>query len=395
MNEGHSALLAMALLEKRTAGGDLGAITEADIEAVRHRCVYTTHTPIPAGHDKFPMELVRRVLGQERATFLTNAQCCLDGTLNMTYLALFFSRYINGVSYRHEKISQSMFPNYPINSITNGVHALTWTIPPFRRLFDRYIPEWRRDSLYLRYAISIPLEEIITAHNEAKKMLLAEIETRTGKHLDPGAMTLGFARRATAYKRADLLFSDLERLRDIVKGVGPLQVLYGGKAHPRDENGKAMIRRIFDAANSLRDNVHVVYLEEYDMGLAKDLCGGVDLWLNTPRKPQEASGTSGMKAALNGVPSLSVLDGWWVEGHLEGVTGWSMGDTCEAESNPSFETESLYNKLESVILPLFYGSPRGYAEVMRSAIAVNGSFFNAQRMISQYQKNAYHTADKY
>ena len=363
--------------------------TEVDIDAVRHRCVFTTHTPVPAGHDQFSWDLALRVLGDERANFLGSAQCCLDHSLNMTYLALFFSRYVNGVSHRHEEISESMFPNYPINSVTNGVHALTWTSSPLQRLYDRHIDEWRRDNLYLRYAISIPLDEIIEAHREAKNELLAEVERRIGLRLAPEVMTIGFARRATAYKRADLLFSDPQRLREIALQVGPLQVIYGGKAHPRDESGKSMIRRIFETIGGLKDAARVVYLEEYDMELAKYICAGVDLWLNTPQKPHEASGTSGMKAALNGVPSLSVLDGWWIEGHVEGVTGWSVGDSWELESNPSAEVTSLYGKLESVILPMFYHSPRAYAEVMRSAIALNGSFFNAQRMMSQYLKNAY------
>ncbi len=394
MNEGHSALLTLALLEERTKGGNLQSITEADIDAVRQRCVFTTHTPVPAGHDQFSWDLVQRVLGEQRANFLASAQCCLDHSLNMTYLALFFSRYINGVSHRHEEISESMFPNYPINSVTNGVHALTWTSPPFQRLYDHHIDEWRQDNLYLRYAISIPLDEIIEAHAEAKRELLAEVERRAGMRMNPSAMTLGFARRATAYKRADLLFSDLQRLKDMADRVGPLQVIYAGKAHPRDEGGKAMIQRIFETMAALKDVVPLVYLEDYDMALAKYMCAGVDLWLNTPQKPQEASGTSGMKAALNGVPSLSILDGWWIEGHVEGITGWSVGESWDPESNPSAEIASLYNKLESVILPMFYQRPRAYAEVMRSAIALNGSFFNTQRMMSQYLNNAYRAADK-
>ncbi len=389
MNEGHSALLALALLEEQTRNGSLCNVTEGDIDAVRNKCVFTTHTPVPAGHDQFSFDLVRRMLGEEQTKFLRSAQCCLDTTLNMTYLALFFSRYVNGVSHRHEEISQGMFPNYPINSITNGVHAITWTSLPFQRLYDRHIAEWRFDNLYLRYAISIPLDEIIDAHAEAKKELLREVERRTGVYLDPSAMTLGFGRRATAYKRAGLLFSDLDRLRKIAHQVGRIQIIYGGKAHPRDESGKTVIRRIFETIDGLKDAIRILYLEEYDMALAKSICAGVDLWLNTPQKPHEASGTSGMKAALNGVPSLSVLDGWWIEGHVEGVTGWSIGESWEAESNPSAEIASLYNKLESVILPMFYQHPREYAEVMRSAIALNGSYFNAQRMMFQYLKNAY------
>jgi starch phosphorylase len=290
---------------------------------------------------------------------------------------------------RHGEISRDMFPNYPINSITNGVHAATWTAEPFQRLYSGHIPEWRRDNLYLRYAVSIPLAEIQQAHTEAKRSLLAEVERRTGIRLDSAALTLGFARRATPYKRADLLFTDLDRLRRVAQKAGPLQVLYAGKAHPRDEGARALIRRVFEAAAALRESVQVVYLEEYDIALAKYLCSGVDVWLNTPQKPHEASGTSGMKAALNGVPSLSILDCWWVEGHLEGVTGWSIDEDSHLPSDAARETDSLYAKLEYVIAPLFYHRPVAFAEVMRSAIALNGSFFNAQRMVGQYLRNAY------
>lgn len=389
MNEGHSALLALALLEELHERKGLHNVTKADVNAVHHRCVFTTHTPVPAGIDKFSINMVRQVLGEEPSNALQAVGAFNDGVLNMTNLALLFSRYVNGVSMRHEEISQSMFPNYPINSITNGVHAATWISQPFQRLYDRHFPEWRKDTLYLRYAISCSPDTIMEAHLEAKRDLLAEIARRTGIRLAPEAMTIGFARRATAYKRADLLFSDLERLKMIARRVGPLQVIYAGKAHPRDEGGKNLIRRIFQAANSLRDSIPVVYLEEYDMALAKYLCSGVDLWLNTPQKPDEASGTSGMKAALNGVPSLSILDGWWVEGHVEGVTGWSIGESDEPESDSFKEIASLYDKLEHVIVPMFYKQPEAYTMVMRSTIALNGSFYNAQRMMFQYMKNAY------
>jgi starch phosphorylase len=389
MNEGHSALLALALLEEETGERGLSAVTEADMEAIRRRCVFTTHTPVPAGHDQFPLDMVREVVGEERTMVLETAGCCLDGTLNATYLALVFSHYVNGVSQRHHEVSHNMFPYYPINSITNGVHAVSWAAPAFQDLYDRHIPEWRRDNIYLRYAISIPLDEIQQAHAEAKRELAAEVKRRAGLRLDPAAMTIGFARRATGYKRPDLLLSDLDRLKKIASQVGPLQIIYGGKSHPRDESGKAIIRHIFEAAAALEDTVPIIYLEEYDMALGKYLCAGVDLWLNSPQKPHEASGTSGMKAALNGVPSLSVLDGWWIEGHVEGVTGWSIGDDWEPESDPSKEVASLYDKLEYVILPMFYGRPTAFADVMRAAIALNASFFNAQRMMLQYLENAY------
>jgi len=389
MNEGHSALVALALLEEQTWGRGLHAASGAEIEAVRQQCVFTTHTPLLAGHGHTSLDLVREVLGEERAGFLTAAECCSNGFLNMTDLALTFSHYVNGVSMRHEETSRAMFSNHPINSITNGVHATTWTSAPFCRVYDHYIPEWRRDNVYLRYAIKIPLGEIWQAHTEAKRALLAEVERRTGVRLDPVATTLGFARRATAYKRIDLLFYDLDRLRRIAQQVGPFQVICAGKAHPKDEGGKALIRRIFEAATALRDVIPVVYLEEHDIGLAKYLCSGVDLWLNTPQKPLEASGTSGMKAALNGVPSLSILDGWWIEGHVEGGTGWSIGDGWQSGTNPDSEVASLYDKLEYLILPMFYERHDAFASVMRSAIALNGSYFNAQRMIAQYMQNAY------
>ncbi|HUV51648.1 MAG TPA: alpha-glucan family phosphorylase, partial [Dehalococcoidia bacterium] len=389
MNEGHSALLTMALLEERHESKGLHDVVKADREAVHHRCVFTTHTPIPAGFDKFPLSLARQVLGEEAINALQTVGAIHDGVLNMTNLALSLSRYINGVSMRHEEVSRSMFPNYPINSVTNGVHAATWTSPAFQKLYDHHIPEWRNDSLYLRYAINIPLNEISEAHTQAKLELLAEVERRSSVRLFANVMTIGFARRATTYKRADLLFTDLGRLKKIAREVGPLQIIYAGKAHPRDEGGKALIRRIFQAAEALRDTITVVYLEEYDMALGKYLCSSVDLWLNTPLKPDEASGTSGMKAALNGVPSLSVLDGWWVEGHVEGVTGWSIGESDLPGTDPSQEVASLYDKLERQIVPMFYRQADAYANIMRSAIAINGSFYNAQRMMFQYVKNAY------
>lgn len=387
MNEGHAALLTLGLLKERT-GSRLGSARPEDLEAIAHRLVFTTHTPVPAGMDRFSLDLAESVVGGEEARALQRVDCCFAGDLNMTYVALASARYVNGVALRHGEVSRDLFPSYRINAITNGVHAATWTAGPLARLFDARLPGWRRDNNYLRYAVGISLDEIRTAHAEAKAELVAEVRRRTGVALDAAVFTLGFARRAASYKRADLLFTDLERLRRIAREAGPIQVVYAGKAHPHDEGGKAMIRRVHEAAAALGDAVRVVYLEDYDMDLAKILCAGVDVWLNTPQKPLEASGTSGMKAALNGVPSLSVLDGWWVEGCVEGVTGWSIGDRS-SESDVPAEIASLYDKLERAVLPLFYSRPDGFAEVMRSAISLNGSFFNAQRMMSQYLSNAY------
>jgi starch phosphorylase len=389
MNEGHAALLVLGLLEEDAGGQAPDKVTAEAREAVRHKCVFTTHTPVPAGHDQFPAEMVRTVLGEPAASVLLSNDIHVNGTLNMTELALVFSRYVNGVGMRHEEISRGMFPGYPINSITNGVHALTWTADPFRELYDQHFPEWRRDNLYLRYAVSLKPADILTAHGQCKRQLLEEVERRTGVRLNPMALTVGFARRAATYKRADLLFTDLERLKRIARTAGPLQFVFAGKAHPQDEGGKAQIQRVHEAAAALKGDVTVVYLENYDMSQARLLCAGTDVWLNTPLKPQEASGTSGMKAAMNGVPSLSILDGWWIEGCLEGVTGWAIGEDGEKPSDPIREVAALYEKLEHIVGPLYYTRPLAFAEIMRSVIALNASYFNTQRMVSQYLCNAY------
>jgi starch phosphorylase len=388
LNEGHSALLTLCLLEWQLDGRKPFELDETDIEAVRRKCVFTTHTPVPAGHDKFAVAAVRSVLGDDTVALLDAAHCLDGATLNMTHLALRLARWVNGVAMKHREVSQSMFPNFPIDAITNGVHAGTWTSPAFQALLDRRIPEWRTDNLYLRYAVGIPLQEIRLAHAEAKKAMIATIAERTSVTLDPKVFTIGFARRATPYKRADLLFTDPARLAAMATTVGPLQIVFGGKAHPNDAGGKDLIRRIHQAAGALAGQVTVVYVENYEMEIAAKIVSGVDLWLNNPMKPLEASGTSGMKAALNGVPSLSVLDGWWIEGHVEGVTGWSIGD-AGTEGDQSKDANEIYLKLERVILPLYYGLPFAYAEVMRAAIALNGSFFNTQRMVEQYVRNAY------
>ena len=401
INEGHAALLCLHLLERELGGRQPFEAGVTEAEAVARRCIFTTHTPVPAGHDRFPQGMARAALGA-KAAILDALNLWEGGDLNMTFLALRCSRFINGVALRHMEVSREMFPDFPIGAVTNGVHATTWTSEPVRRLFDRHIPEWRRDNMYLRYACTLPLDELRLAHAEAKRLMIDEVARRTGQRLDPHALTIGFARRSTPYKRADLVFSDLDRLRAIAREVGPLQFVFGGKAHPRDEGGKALIRRVHEAARQLGDALRVVYVENYEMALGGLLTSGSDVWLNTPTRPLEASGTSGMKAALNGVPSLSVLDGWWIEGCVEGATGWAVGGLgappdAEAAANveaaaaayAAADAADLYHKLETAVTPLYYGAPDRWAEVMRTAIAVNGSFFNTQRMVQQYVQNAY------
>lgn len=388
MNEGHSALLSLGLLERRLDQSFAGRLKQLDIDGIRSMCIFTTHTPVPAGHDQFPRSLAVQVLARDQIALLDEAEAWEGDALNMTYLALRFSGYVNGVAMRHGEVSRGMFPAYDISAITNGVHALTWTSQAFSELFDSCIPGWRTDNNYLRYAISIPLPAIRQAHADAKAELFAAIGQSLGTQLDPKAFTIGFARRASTYKRADLLFQDPERLRKIAHEVGPIQLVYGGKAHPHDEGGKNLIRRVVGSSSSLSDAIRTVYVQNYDMRWGRLITSGVDIWLNNPLRPQEASGTSGMKAALNGVPSFSVVDGWWAEGHIEGITGWAIGND-EISEDPSTEIAALYDKLEREILPMFYGRPNRYTEVMRYAIALNGSFFNTQRMVLQYLTNAY------
>lgn len=391
MNEGHAALLVAELLQERMrARDDDSHVTPEDIAAVRKLCVFTTHTPVPAGHDRFSRDLVRELFGPREA-FEKSGLFEHDGQLNMTYAALNLSHYVNGVARKHGEVSREMFPQYAIDSITNGVHVATWASPELKALFDRYIPEWRADNFALRHALAIPAASVWEAHQAAKKRLLARVKDLVGVALDPGAYTLGFARRATPYKRADLLLSDLDRLTSISRTVGPLQIIYAGKAHPNDGGGKDLIHKIHDAADALRGRVQLVYLPDYDFDLCRHMVAGCDTWLNTPQPPLEASGTSGMKAAVNGVPHLSILDGWWIEGCVEDVTGWAVdGPPVPALTDRRVtDARSLYDKLETRILPTYYHDREAWLAIMRQSIALNASHFNTQRMMQQYVVNAY------
>jgi starch phosphorylase len=393
MNEGHAALLGVELLEEAAHAAGRDTVTEADVERVRGQCVFTTHTPVAAGHDQFPLDLVSRVLGEPPRDWPDWRDAIApEGRLNMTHLALNLSHYVNGVAKRHGEVSRLMFAQYKIDSITNGIHAATWASEPFQRLFDRYIPDWRRDNFSLRYALSIPKPEVWAAHTAAKRELIRFVNRETNAGMDADVLTIGFARRAATYKRADLLFHDLTRLKAIATTAGPFQVVYAGKAHPADQGGKELIQRIIQTRDAVRSDVRVAYLGNYDIALGRLLTAGPDLWLNTPEVPLEASGTSGMKAALNGVPHFSVLDGWWVEGCIEGVTGWAIGGDHGGpaeKSDRARDAASLYATLEQRILPLFYRDREKFIEIMRHTIGLNGSFFNTQRMMQQYVVKAY------
>lgn len=383
MNEGHSSLLAVELLRKY----------DLDVNRVRSMCIFTTHTPIEAAHDKFSYDIIKEVMGEIIPLDLLKKLGGED-ELNMTLLALKLSEYINGVSKIHRMVSQEMFPSYEIHSITNGVHSYTWTCESFRKLYDKYLPGWAYEPELLSRVDIIPEDEIWQAHMEAKRRLIDYVNSVTDVKMDYDTLTIGFARRATAYKRHTLIFSDIERLRRVAKR-GRIQLIFAGKAHPRDELGKKMIEEIFRYKQALKDEILIAYLKNYNVGLAAMMVSGVDVWLNTPLPPLEASGTSGMKAAHNGVINFSVLDGWWVEGWVEGITGWAIGPTPEERAcmplgeQIAMEINDLYGKLEHVIIPMYYGRRGEWIKLMKNSIGKLASHFNSYRMMYRYVTEAY------
>ncbi|MCW4006000.1 MAG: alpha-glucan family phosphorylase [Candidatus Bathyarchaeota archaeon] len=381
MNEGHSALLTLELLRSH----------EYNVEDVRNHCIFTTHTPVEAGFDKFPYSLVDSVLGNEIPVDILQK---LDGQdkLNMTLLALNLSNYQNGVTKAHTEYSKRLFPHFRLRAVTNGVHSPTWVSQSYHKLFDKYIPGWVGEPELLVRIDKAPCAEIWDAHMENKNALLEMVEQRNGTKMDPNVLTIGFARRATGYKRATLIFSDLDRLREISKRR-PLQMIFAGKAHPRDISGKQVIKDIFRYSRELKDEMSIVYLENYDMDIASKLTAGVDVWLNNPYPPMEASGTSGMKAAHNGVINFSVLDGWWIEGCIEGVTGWAIGaapgEDLTDEAKRKAEIDDLFNKLRYIIAPKFYDDRDAWIELMRNSIGKIAYYFNTNRMMRRYITDAY------
>ena len=379
MNEGHAALGTLELYNQFN-----------DVEKVRDECVFTTHTPVAAGHDQFDLSYAKPMLGNILPEFILD-DITFENKLNMTRLALFFSHYVNGVAKKHGEVSRLMFPGYSIESITNGVHSATWVSEPFQRLFDKHMPGWRSDPYILRSALSIQKNEIWDAHMEAKRELINFVNTHYNANMNDNDFTIGFARRQTAYKRPDLLISDPNRLMQITEKLGPIQIIYAGKAHPKDHSGKEAIKKIFKVMKTIDNRVKITFINNYDITIGKLMTAGVDLWLNTPRRPKEASGTSGMKAAHNGVPQFGTLDGWWLEGCIENITGWAIGPekTDKAESDDEIDKYDLYDKLENWIIPKFYNDRDNWIRTMRSCIAINASFFNTNRMIQEYVLNAY------
>ena len=381
MNEGHSSLLTLELLKENGM----------DVEKVQNLCVFTTHSPVEAAFDQFTYDLVQQVMGKEYLLADMKQHASQDN-LNMAFLALNLSKYVNGVSLAHVDYSRKLFPGRYIRAVTNGVHSFTWTSLYFRQLFDKYIPGWTNEPILLAKASEIPNREVWDAHTKAKTDLLNFVEKTNGVTLDPQALTIGFARRATGYKRSTLIFSDLHRLNDIDRKE-KIQMIFAGKAHPNDTDGKGLIRQIHEYARILKDQISIVYLENYNMDIAAKLTSGVDVWLNTPLPPMEASGTSGMKAAHNGVINFSVLDGWWMEGCIEGVTGWAIGphprELLTENERRAAELQDLYSKLEYLIVPTFYTQKDAWINLMKNSIAKIAYYFQTQWVMRRYITEAY------
>jgi starch phosphorylase len=380
MNEGHAALLTLELLRRHMG----------NVDSVRELCVFTTHTPVEGAMDQFSYELTQQVLG----SFLPANIRDLAGPdrLNMTLLGLNMSKYENGVTKAHQAYTNKLFPRHHIRAVTNGIHSHHWTCRPMRDLFDRYILGWAVEPELLVRADVIPNEELWETHVRAKQALIDTLKTRTGVEFDPTVLTIGSARRSTAYKRPTFFFSEPNRLRWIARRYR-LQMVFAGKAHYRDEPGKQLIRDVFGYIEQFKDIVKIVYLPDYDMELAGLLTSGVDVWLNTPLPPYEASGTSGMKAAHNGVLNFSVLDGWWLEGCIEGLTGWSIGPWPEENLTESErrqrEVEDLYDKFEYIIAPTFYKNRDAWIQLMKNSIGKIAYYFNSHRMVMRYMTDAY------
>jgi alpha-glucan phosphorylase-like protein len=388
LNEGHAGFVPFELMKR------------SGLAAAKARTVFTTHTPVEAGHDMFDYGKVHGMLGR----YLDGIDLpALGGRdrLNMTRLALNLSRYANAVSRRHGIVSRKMFPEYAIDSITNGVHSRTWTSKVFKRLYDEYFngryfeTNWRADPSLLEAVDRVPDDVICSAHQVAKRNLLDYIKKSTGEALDENKLTIGFARRFASYKRGDLIFSDLERLVE-ASGGGQVQFVFSGKAHPNDDPGKDIITAVLKSAEKLKGRVKVVFIPNYEMDKGLLLASGVDVWLNLPRRPWEASGTSGMKAAHNGVPSFSTIDGWWDEvpkeasGERRG--GWSIGrepgeDELGRPDSDRADFESFCVRLRDDVRPAF-ADQEAWARVMKGAIR-NASYFNTHRMVKEYVARAY------
>jgi len=369
LNEGHGAFAALELFNDNKE-----AKLEDRINQVRKKCIFTTHTPIQTIFDEFPIGLLSK--NQKDFPFELPG-LVKNQKVNTIDLAMFFSSYINGVAKTHQKFLNEVFPQYKISSITNGVNSLFWTSPEFKKIYNEFIPRWKSNPSLLKKAQKINDKKIWSAHQKAKKRLLEYIKLEENVNWDENILTICFARRFTQYKQPLLLFSDIDRLLEILKNGGSVHIILAGKAHFRDTNGQDSIKRLYGFKKKY-PQLNIIFLKNYNLDLAQLLVAGSDLWLNNPQIPQEACGTSGMKAAHNGVPQLSTLDGWWPEGFKKNKTGWAINNVND-----------LYNSLKNEILPMYYGNKKGWIGIMKNVISLNASYFNSDRVLDQYINEAY------
>ena len=373
LNEGHCTFAMLELLKRGWSR-----------EQLAQRSLFTTHTPVPAGHDRFDWSLVEDVIGDLLPAYAKElvrsagdpehgARC------SMSHLAVSLSTSVNAVSKLNADVAMTMF-DQNIQPITNGVHHITWTSPVMSSLFDKHLADWRIQPESISNAKTLPTKYLMEARSKARRQLHDYVQSTTGVELFSDRLTIGFARRFATYKRANLVFKDLERLRAI--GGGKIQFVFSGKAHPRDQGGKQLIRYIFESADQIADEIPVAFIENYDMHTGLMMTSGVDIWLNNPIRPMEASGTSGMKAAMNGVPNCSILDGWWPEACIHGVNGWAIGN-AEDDRNDDRDAENIYNVLQHDVIPLWEQEGDGWAEMMKASIAASAGF-TGQRMIQDY-----------
>ncbi|HJN55397.1 MAG TPA: alpha-glucan family phosphorylase, partial [Candidatus Poseidoniales archaeon] len=376
LNEGHCTF---ALLEMLNLGW-----TREDLN---ERTLFTTHTPVSAGHDRFEWEQVSQILGEvlpdDARDLVRDAGDPEGGSrCSMSHLAVALSGSVNAVSNLNAWVASGMFVDKHIHPITNGVHHLTWTSPPMVSLFDAHLEGWASDPTVLAHAGRIPDDALLGARYECRSVLRELVMAATGQALFEDRLTIGFARRFATYKRADLVFSDIDRLRKI--GGGRIQFVFAGKAHPRDEGGKNLIREVFAGGTQLGDEIPVIFLEDYSMATGLAMTSGVDVWLNNPIRPMEASGTSGMKAAMNGVPNCSILDGWWPEACQHGVNGWGLGKG-EDDRDDKRDAKYVHDALEHEVLPAWEEGGARWTNLMRASITTSARFTGA-RMISEYKR---------
>jgi starch phosphorylase len=435
MNEGHSAFLVIELMRERVKQG----ITAADaLDELRSHAVFTTHTPVPAGNDAFPLHMMDKYfenywpqLGLDREQFMNIAlqQQHWGPTFAMTVLALRGSRDHNGVSKLHGHVARGMWQwlyedegksrdEVPITSITNGVHTGSWLAPAMRRLYDEAMGKnWERsidDTALWEKIRAIPDATLWETRQGLKRELVAFARERVRRRqvrmnipaaepvLDENAFTIGFARRFATYKRATLLFKDIERLKYMLNHPErPMQIVFAGKAHPADDPGKLFIQQVYQMSQQPGFQGKIIFIEEYDMCVARYLVAGVDVWLNTPRRPHEASGTSGQKASLNGAVNVSILDGWWPEAY-NGKNGWAIGEEREYfnyDEQDWKDSQHLYHILENEVLPAFYergadGVPHGWMEYVKEAIVTCAPVFSTRRMVKEYVTRLYLQAEQ-